>query len=169
MFTRENEFDDLVLSNANKYGVPAWVIKATIGRESSFNPKAYRAEPDLTPPDASRGLMQLLGSTAQALGLHGDVGDDVLKVGGLYEPALNIQLGAKLLGQLHSRFSGEPWDNVYAAYNAGTIRRDPNGVLLNETNVEGWRKVGDYFNPTWRTMDDSNPFRQAPGRTNPGR
>jgi len=147
MFNAESAFDPIVFANSAKYGVPPWVIKATIGKESSFNPKAYRAEPAIG--DASRGLMQILLSTAKDLGLRGDPGDDVLKIGGLYEPALNIQLGTKLLAQLRSRYTSSPWDDIYAAYNAGSILRS-GGVLANEANVAGWRRLASYFNPSWQ-------------------
>jgi soluble lytic murein transglycosylase-like protein len=157
-FARETEFDPLVFANATKYGVPAWVIKATIGKESSFDPRAYRAELLHVPPDASRGLMQILETTARDLGLRGTSGDDMTKTGGLYEPALSIQLGTKYLGQLHSRNPSEPWDNIYAAYNAGSIRRTDAGVLVNERNVAGWRALASYFNPTW-DASGGDPFR----------
>jgi soluble lytic murein transglycosylase-like protein len=162
VFKRENEFDDLILTNSQKYGVPVWVIKATIGKESSFDPGAY------VPGDESRGLMQLLPSTAKELGLRGDPGDVTTKTGGLFEPALNIQLGTKYLGKQAARYSAEPWDAIYAAYNAGRILRDAAGLFVNEAHVSGWRRIADYFNPGWR---GDTPFRRAPGvaKKPPGR
>lgn len=169
MFARENTFDDLILKYGTQFNVPAWVIKTTIGKESSFNPAAYRAEPTIN--DASRGLMQVLEKTARALGLKGDVGNDTTKTGGLYEPTLNIQLGTKLLGQLRDRYPGEGWDAIYSAYQHGSIARDAaTGLLSNERIVNQWRTIADYFNPPWRgTAGPSPPFRSTPGSGRPPR
>lgn len=153
MFARENTFDALILQNADKFNVPVWVIKATIGKESSFNPAAFRAE---SGGRASRGLMQILEGTARDLGLRGAAGDDATKTGGLYEPALSIQLGTKFLARLRARYPSEPWDRIYAAYNAGSIVTDPTGALVNEAHVTGWRTLADYFNPGWRATPASS-------------
>lgn len=103
-------FEDLIAASANIYDVPESWIQAVIQVESSGNPKAYRAEPQIN--DASYGLMQLLYGTARALGFSGDPA-------GLYDPATNIDLGAKLLGQLRAKY-GDDFEAVYSAYNSGS-------------------------------------------------
>lgn len=102
-------FESFIATSSAEYDVPVPWIKAVIGTESSWNPKAYRAEPKIN--DASYGLMQLLGRTAKSLGYQG-------QPDGLYDPALNISLGTKLLGQLRSRY-GDDFERCYSAYNSG--------------------------------------------------
>lgn len=102
-------FDDIIATMAARYGVPPAWIYAVIEVESAFDPNAYRAEPKIS--DASYGLMQLLSRTARGLGFEGDVS-------GLFEPAVNIELGTKLLGQLRASY-GDDFQRVYSAYNSG--------------------------------------------------
>jgi len=102
-------FDAEIAAASAAYNVPVAWIQAVIQTESSWNRLAYRAEPAIH--DASYGLMQLLYSTAQGLGYTGPVQ-------GLYDPATNIDLGAKLLGQLRQSY-GEDFRRVYSAYNSG--------------------------------------------------
>ena len=102
-------YDAIIHAQAVEFDVPVAWIKAVIQTESSWNPKAYRAEPQIN--DASYGLMQLLYRTARGLGYDGTPE-------GLYDPAINIALGAKLLGDLRVRY-GDDFRRVYSAYNSG--------------------------------------------------
>ena len=102
-------FDNEISQAAATYNVPESWIRATIQTESSWDPNAFRNEPTIQ--DASYGLMQLLWRTAKGLGFTGAATE-------LYNPALNIDLGAKLLGQLRGRF-GDDYRAVYSAYNSG--------------------------------------------------
>lgn len=106
-------YDALIRSNAERWSVPISWIKAVIMQESSGNPNAYRAEPQIG--DASYGLMQLLYRTAKGLGYAGTPE-------GLYDPATNIELGTKLLGQLRRSY-GDDFSRVYSAYNSGSPDR----------------------------------------------
>lgn len=63
-------------------------VLAVIEIESSFNPRAYRAEPQIN--DASYGLMQVLATTAADRGYRGPVE-------GLFDPETNIRLGMRQL------------------------------------------------------------------------
>ena len=92
-----------------RYSVPESWIRAVIETESAWKPTAYRAEPQIN--DASYGLMQLLYRTAQGLGYTGTTE-------GLYNPAINIDLGTKLLGDLRKRY-GDDFRRIYSAYNSG--------------------------------------------------
>lgn len=103
-------FDDLINAASVKYGVPVPWIQAVIQTESSWNPQAYRAEPQIG--DASYGLMQLLYRTAQGLGFAGPADK-------LFDPAINIDLGTKLLSQLRARW-GDDFRAIYSAYNSGS-------------------------------------------------
>lgn len=100
-------FDPLFQAASDRYGVPFDWIKAIAITESSLNPKAYRAEPQIN--DASRGLMQVLMRTAVGLGYKGTPD-------GLYDPATSIDLGTKLIAENMQRF-GPDFAAVYSAYN----------------------------------------------------
>lgn len=128
MFTNENTFNSIIDKEATAQGVPPVLIKAVIGTESSFNPKAFREEklPDGTIWDTSYGLMQLLFRTAVALGFP----DDRSRYMELMDPAINIHYGTKLLKQLISRYGFNPKD-IYAAYNAGSVRKNEKGEYTN--------------------------------------
>jgi len=103
-------FDVEIQSVASVYSVPESWIRAVIETESSFDPKAYRAEPRIG--DASYGLMQLLYKTAQGLGYTGPRE-------GLFDPLTNIDLGTRLLSQLRAKY-GDDFKAVYSAYNSGS-------------------------------------------------
>lgn len=102
-------FESLIRQASIDYNVPEPWIRAVIQTESSWNPQAYRAEPQIS--DASYGLMQLLETTARGLGFTGNAAD-------LYEPEINIPLGTKLLSQLRIRY-GDDFRRIYSAYNSG--------------------------------------------------
>lgn len=102
-------FDAEIATSSRRWAVPESWIRAVIETESSWNPKAYREEPRIN--DASYGLMQLLYRTALGLGFTGTSSQ-------LYDPATNIDLGTKLLGQLRQQH-GDDFRRVYSAYNSG--------------------------------------------------
>jgi soluble lytic murein transglycosylase-like protein len=141
-FQNENTYDPLVITAAGRYGIPQMVIKAVIGKESSFVK---------TTDTGSVGLMQLELATARGLGFTGTREQ-------LFDPATNIDLGVKFLRELYDRYPTEPWDAIYAAYNSGKVRRNPYGKFVDrngdtqvEDHVVGFRKLMDYFWPAWRT------------------
>src|SRR5436190_17055569 len=101
--------EEIISTAAYWYDVPVPWIRAVIDVESGWNATAYRFEAKIN--DASYGLMQLLYRTAQGLGFTGQPED-------LYDPAVNIDLGARLLGQLRARY-GDDFRRVYSAYNSG--------------------------------------------------
>jgi len=100
-------FDDFISASSATYGVPVSWIRAVIQTESAWNPNAHNA----ADPTGAYGLMQVLYSTAQALGYTGPAS-------GLYDPAININLGTELLSQLRNSY-GDDFRRVYSAYNSG--------------------------------------------------
>lgn len=100
-------FDAEIQAAASAWNVPVSWIKAVIQTESAWNPDAYNPND----PTGAYGLMQVLYSTAQALGYLG-------QPGGLLDPATNINLGTKLLSQLRASY-GDDFRRVYSAYNSG--------------------------------------------------
>lgn len=148
-FRNENIYDSAIASAAARHGVPAWVIKTTIAKESSFNPAA---------DTGSVGLMQLELATAKDRGFTGTRAQ-------LFDPATSIEFGTRHLAWLMSRNAGETWDALYAAYNSGKARRS-DGVFVNskgdsivEKHVAGWRALADRFHPGWRS--ERVPFVQG--------
>lgn len=133
----EQTYDAIVAREAAALGVPAALIKATIGIESGFNPAAINK----TDPGWAWGLMQMIPATAAGLGYTGPM--DAL----LANPALAVQLGARLLRQNLARSSGSIADSV-SAYNGGfrpTLgfgATKPNGQYGNQAYVD--RVLGAY-------------------------
>lgn len=146
-WVRQDEFDTLLYAAANAHGIPPVFFKALVAAESAFNPQAYREEPPKTslPPtadypqggDASYGLTQVLSRTARGLGYQGPLG-------GLYDPATNLNLGATYLGQQWSRYSGDP-AKAAAAYNAGSARYTATGSFINQAYVDRVMSYAEYF------------------------
>lgn len=100
-------YDPIIVQAAGVYLVDPALIKAVITKESSWNPGALRAEPQIG--DASYGLMQLLLRTAQGMRPQTTPSD-------LFDPSINIDLGTRYLaGQLQQW--GYP--QGVSAYNAG--------------------------------------------------
>jgi len=85
---------------AKKYKVAPGLIKAVIRHESAGDPRAVSAK-------GAKGLMQLLDSTAEMLGVKDP-----------FNPVENIMAGAKYLSSLIERFSGD-LTKALASYNAG--------------------------------------------------
>lgn len=88
----------LLSAAARKYGVPYQIVRAVAIAESGMNPNARS-------PAGAVGVMQLMPSTAKALGVNP------------YDVAQNIEGGVRYLKQLYDRFGR--WDLAVAAYNAG--------------------------------------------------
>lgn len=108
-WSKENAYDAEIQAASAEFGVRVPLIKGVIGRESAFVPTAKRGEPQIG--DASYGLMQLLYSTAKALGYTGTPE-------GLLDPATNIHYGTMLLAQNLSRTGGDEASAI-SAYNGG--------------------------------------------------
>ena len=99
-----SEIDNLISKYADKNGLDEDFVKAVINQESGFNPNA-------TSHCGAMGLMQLMPTTAQGLG-----------VVDAYNPEQNIEGGTKYLKGLLDRFDNDK-SLALAAYNAG-----PNAV-----------------------------------------
>ena len=95
-----SEIDNLVSKYAERNGLDEDFVKAVINQESGFNPNA-------TSKCGAMGLMQLMPSTAQGLG-----------VTNAYDAEQNIEGGTKYLKGLMDRF-GNDKSLALAAYNAG--------------------------------------------------
>jgi soluble lytic murein transglycosylase-like protein len=97
------EYDQIIKSCSDKYGVNASLIKAVIHAESGYNPNAVSNK-------GASGLMQLMPGTAKSL-----------KVSNSFDPKDNVEGGVKYLRFLLDTFRGDV-SLALAAYNAGLGR-----------------------------------------------
>jgi soluble lytic murein transglycosylase-like protein len=100
------DYDPHVKAAASKYELPAALIKAVMAAESAFNPRAVSRRGAL-------GLMQLMPDTARELA-----------VADVFDPAQNIDGGARYLRRLWKQYDGDLFRTL-SAYNAGpdAVRR----------------------------------------------
>ena len=101
-------FADMVQPFASTAGTPDLFVYAIMRKESSFVPHA------LSPSDA-RGLLQLIPTTGQEVAKHLGV---PLFTDELFDPEVNIRVGAAYLGGLLKKF-GDQIALAAGAYNAG--------------------------------------------------
>lgn len=97
---RVNNFDTFINEAAEQHGLDANIIKAVIASESAGNQFARSSK-------EAKGLMQLIDSTATAMGVRN-----------VWNPRENIMGGAKYLKQMMERFDGD-LKLALASYNAG--------------------------------------------------
>jgi soluble lytic murein transglycosylase-like protein len=90
---------DLVDQAAARQGLPPQFVHSVVAAES-----AYRA--DAVSPKGAIGLMQLLPATARTFDVNP------------FDPAQNVEAGAKYLRELLVKYDGDPV-KALAAYNAG--------------------------------------------------
>ena len=107
---KERLFHPIIIQAANRHDIDPALIKAIIMAESGYNPNAISKR-------GAKGLMQLMPSTAEALGV-----EDV------FNPEQNISGGVRYFKRLVNRFDGDV-KLALAAYNAGSkIVRHYQGV-----------------------------------------
>jgi len=125
------QYDQIINEASQQYGVPAALIKAVVKNESNFNPNARSH-------CGAQGLMQLMPGTARDLG--------VLNA---YDPAQNIDGGAKYIRQLLDRFNGD-LTKAIAGYNAGPGAVEQHGGVppYEETQDYVVKVMGNYRNYT---------------------
>jgi len=97
------DYDPLIKTCSEKYGVSSSLIKAVIHAESGYNPNAVSSK-------GASGLMQLMPGTARSL-----------KVSNSFDPKDNVEGGVKYLRFLLDTFHGDV-SLALAAYNAGLTK-----------------------------------------------
>lgn len=95
-------FDRSIFQSAAVHRVDPLFLHAIIATESAHNPNAVSHV-------GARGLMQIMPATGDTLGVE--------KVA-LFNPAVNVDAGARLLKRLQRRY-GRNFDLILSAYNAG--------------------------------------------------
>jgi soluble lytic murein transglycosylase len=103
-------FERDVTAAAAAEGVPRELVWALMREESGFKPDALSGV-------GARGVLQLMPETAARMAR--ELGRPEPHVDDLYQPALNVQLGAHLLGGLVREFSGR-LPAAIGGYNAGS-------------------------------------------------
>jgi len=123
----KHAYADIVEEKAKKHNVDPKLVKSVIRAESNWNPKAVS-------PKGAMGLMQLMPSTAQLMGVSNP-----------YDPEQNVDGGVKYLRHLLTRFDGN-LTLALAAYNAGPKRVEQKGGVpaIPETVSYVQRIIGDY-------------------------
>ena len=99
------QWNTLIKQASDEYGVDSNLIAAVILQESGGNPRAIS-------PKGAKGLMQIMDSTAQEMGMRQP-----------FNPQQNILAGTKYLSQMLERYSGDE-ALALASYNAGPAAVD---------------------------------------------
>ncbi len=98
---KPTDMDEIFQRAATQYGVPVNLLKAVAKAESGFDPDAVSS-------CGAQGVMQLMPSTAAALGVQNPL-----------DAEQNIMGGAKYLSEMLARYNGST-TLALAAYNAGS-------------------------------------------------
>lgn len=112
-------FDNLIEEAAAATGVDFDLIKAVMKVESNFNPKAVSV-------DGAKGLMQVMPSNFEALGITDP-----------FEPRQNIRAGAEILAELLKSYDGSV-SLTLAAYNAGLV------AVKNHKAIPPYKETQDF-------------------------
>ena len=124
-------FDSAIKAAAQKYGLEPELLKAVARAESGLNPNAVSAA-------GAQGLMQLMPSTAAALGVSDP-----------FDPEQSIEGGARYLRQQLDRFGDISL--ALAAYNAGP------GAVLKYGGMPPFRETRDYVRRVLSYRDGNSP------------
>jgi soluble lytic murein transglycosylase-like protein len=124
---KERLFHPIILQEASRHEIDPALVKAIIMAESGYNPNAVSKK-------GAQGLMQLMPSTAEALGVED-----------AFNPEQNISGGVRYFKQLVNRFDGDV-KLALAAYNAGSkIVRHYQGVPPFKSTHYYIEKVFEYY------------------------
>jgi soluble lytic murein transglycosylase-like protein len=115
-----SSIDQLIRTNANRFGIDPYLVFLVIEKESRFHTRALS-------PKGAMGLMQLMPGTARRLGVRKP-----------FDAAENIRGGTQYMKELMDMFGGKV-DLVLASYNAGE-----GAVLKYGRSVPPYRETRDY-------------------------
>lgn len=112
--------EQMVADAARRYALPRSLVRAVARAESALNPTAVS-------PKGAQGVMQLMPGTARELGVEN-----------AFDPAQNIDAGARLLRHLLEKYEGRVAEAL-AAYNAGA------GAVAKHGGVPPYRETRGYI------------------------
>jgi soluble lytic murein transglycosylase-like protein len=116
-----SEVDSLVSDAAKRQDLDEAVLRGVMQQESAFRPCAVS-------PKGAMGLMQLMPATATESGVSNP-----------FDPAANVEAGAKLLKELLTRYGGN-LPLALGAYNAGPSKVDSDGAVPNIPETQEYVK-----------------------------
>ncbi|HWQ33898.1 MAG TPA: lytic transglycosylase domain-containing protein [Blastocatellia bacterium] len=145
--TGDARIDELVRQAAAKYSLDPNLIFAVMRQESGFNPRAIS-------PKGARGLMQLMPTTAVRLGVRD-----------IYDPAQNIDGGARYLRFLLDTFNGDV-ELALAGYNAGegAVARYGNRVPPYRETINYVQRISAHYTRLSGGSEARAPRRNAASR-----
>lgn len=123
----QESLDTIIDRVGAKYAVDPNLVRGIIKTESNWDVNTSRYEAHKG--DASWGLMQVLLATARWM-----LNDNSLDTTRLIRPEVNIEAGTKYLSWLMGRYKN--LNDVIAAYNAGTPKKDKDGKYVNQKYVD---------------------------------
>jgi soluble lytic murein transglycosylase-like protein len=129
-FASHPTLDQMVHEVASRYNVDPELVRAVIGQESNWDPRAVSRT-------GAQGLMQLVPTTARELGVRN-----------AFDPRQNLDGGVRYLRSLLVRYGGD-LDKALAAYNAGPGAVDRAGGVphIAETQHYVQRITDAYYKP----------------------
>lgn len=125
----ETPYGDLIYEAAKRHHLNPAVVAAVVRAESAFDARAVSVK-------GAQGLMQLMPATARRFGLNGQEA---------FEPAKNIDAGARYLSWLTTKFKGE-LSSVLAAYNSGE------GTVMRYGGVPPYRETRKYLKRIYKDL-----------------
>jgi soluble lytic murein transglycosylase-like protein len=137
-----------IIQKYSYLGVDPALVLGHIQQESSFNPRAYRAEPQIN--DGSTGLVQLLLVTANHY-------ENVTQQQ-LYDPETNIRIAMKYMADNLNDYGGDIQDAI-AAYNSGSVYQADDGTY---TNSQGDPEVQTYVDNVYQYYLDFSDWLGTP-------
>ncbi len=139
-----------IRDSCRRFGLDYALVNALIATESGFNPCVIRYEPDykwlykieecrrllgctldtmINMQKTSWGLGQIMGAVAYEMGLKNWATK-------LLDPEMNIHFVCEYLKNIIDKHRPKDQKEVYAIYNAGSLRYKSNGDLVNQANVD---------------------------------
>lgn len=129
---RKTLYDSLIEKHAHRFKLEPALVKAVVQAESDFKPYTVSSK-------GARGLMQLMPSTAQSLGVKS-----------IFDPTQNIAGGSRYLKTMVDTFNGD-LNLALAGYNAG-----PNAVKRHK-GVPPYKETLNYVERVMRSYRNYRP------------